>query len=173
MVFYIRFLKTPKFVKAKPRESPSAHAVITVTSDLGDYFYAGYLNLIVRVERNGNHNGETAIVLSWKNGMRALPFDIPLGKAADNEYPLRLRVSESTAVTSQLSLHKLPSIVSGLSATFDNRDERQAEMQVERRFDLGSDGACELRMWEETGESIARHIWYTTPTDYATYLTAQ
>jgi len=160
MVFYIRFLKTPKFVKAKPRESPRAHAVITVSSDLGDYFYAGYLNLTVQVERNGVSNGNTAIVLSWKNGMRALPFDVPLGKASNNKYPLRLRVSEYKAVANQLSLHRLPSIVSGLSATFDDRDEGQAERKVERQFYLEPDGGVyELRIWEETGESIARHVW--------------
>ena len=158
MVYYIRFLKTPKVVTAKPKESPSAHAVISVTSDLGDHFYAGYLNLIVSLGKNGNCYSEISIALSWKNGMRALPFNIPLGHDADKWGPRRLHVSVSKkgAVPDSLSVTEMPEIVSGWSAKFDTYDERQAERKVERRFSLTT---CELRMWEETGDSIARHIW--------------
>jgi len=158
MVYYIRFLKTPRFVAAKPRESPSAHAVVAVTSDLGDHFYAGHLNLTVSVERNGDFSGETAMALSWRNGMRALPFNVSLENDTDDWEHRRLHVSVSQygMVADPLSLNGLPEIVSGWSSKFDSYDERQAEKKVERRFSLDT---CELRMWEETGDSIARHIW--------------
>ncbi|MCJ1247453.1 hypothetical protein MMC30_004667 [Trapelia coarctata] len=161
MVYYIRFLKPPKFVAAKPRESPTAYAVIAVTSDLGDYFYAGHLNLIVSVEKDGDFSGETAIALSWKDGMRALPFNIPLGDGTDDFESRRLHVSVSQygVVADHLSLNELPGIVSGWSAKFDSYDAKQAERKLERRFRLDTWGGCELRMWEETGDSIARHIW--------------
>lgn len=160
MVYYIRFLKTPRFVKARSRENPTAQATITITSDLGDQFYAGNLSLIVRVLRDGDHGGAKAKALPWKNGMRALPFSIFLDNSDDNYWkPRRLQVSEDLAVANPLSLNELPRVVSGLSATFNDYDERQAEKRVERQFSLDGFGVCDLRIWEETGESIARHIW--------------
>jgi hypothetical protein len=52
-------------------------------------------------------------------------------------------------------------IVSAWSASLILEDGAQAEKLVERRFDMGDSPS--LHIWEETGNSIARHIWCVCP----------
>ena len=153
MVWYIRFLKTPKFY-----QESNVKALITVTTDLGDAFYPRDLTLhamIVIAESEKNWMSEWRTV-KWKNGMRCLWIDIDhlnTGTPVD----LRLVVnSEQSKEGSSVSLENIPEILGVWSDTFDWA-ENVASNKIERRY--RTHYGKEMAIFEETDESIARHIW--------------
>lgn len=153
MVWYIRFLKTPKIYQKR-----NVRALITITTDLGDEFYPADLILhaiIVTTEYEEDWMSEWQTV-KWKSGMRALWIDIVNLKAGP---PLDLRLvvnSKQSKEGNDISLEHIPEILGVWSDTFD-WDKNQASNVVERRF--RTDSGRERAVLEETGESIARHIW--------------
>jgi hypothetical protein len=160
---YIRFLKTPRIVEEKNSTRAHIHCLITITSDLGDSFLPYDLNL--SAELLSTSPREEVIVwrtVQWKAGMRNLPISLPISQSR----PIRVRVGVD-AKAHKDDLEKLNSedargVVSAWSAPLDPmRSINQAERFVERRFAIGK-GEC-LAVWEETGESIARHLWYLEP----------
>lgn len=156
MVWYIRFLKTPK-LDQKGRRS-HVRALITVTTDLGDDFYPADLTLhaiIVTTEYEKDWMSEWQTV-KWESGMRTLWIDI-VNLDASPSVDLRLVVnSKQSKEGHSVLLETIPEILGVWSDTFD-RDKDQASNLVERRYktDSGHDRA----VLEETGESIARHLW--------------
>ena len=94
--------------------------------------------------------------MKWKSGMRALEIDIA-NLNAGPPVDLRLVVnSKQSREGSSLSLEEIPEILGIWSDTFDWVKD-QASKVVERRY--RTDSGHERAVLEETGESIARHIW--------------
>ena len=153
MVWYIRFLKLPRL-----DEKCRVRALITITTDLGDDFYPTDLSLqatIVTTDYEGNWMSDWQ-TMKWKSGMRALWIDI-VNVNAGPPIDLRLVVNSIRSVEgNSVSLDHIPEILGVWSDTFDSV-KKQASNVVERRYrtDSGYEGA----VLEETGESIARHIW--------------
>jgi len=155
---YIRFLKTPKF------QDDSIKATITVTSDLGETFLNEEVQLAATL-RATDARGDIYLrrALKWKPGMRALPVSLSL---ADNkiEWPARVHVTPRDAPNSDhfnkhYGVSGLPNIISAWSDILDPSENiTTASRTVERRFKPLSNRT--LSMWEETGESIARHLWF-------------
>lgn len=158
MVYYIRFLKPPKFDVSKGL----VRSLVTVTTDLGDDFYPGDLTIyaiVVATEREGSWQSVWQTV-KWKSGMRSAWIEIrgmepsPLG-------PLHLVVNtRKTLHAGDLLLNDLPEILDARSESFrrgGNWQQSQAGNRVERRF--GMTLGCWTAIYEEIGESIARHLW--------------
>ncbi len=153
MVWYIRFLKSPKL-----DQKGHVRALITVTTDLGDGFYPADLALYVLVLSNKNEDDWTSgwQTVKWKSGMRTAWIDVANVYAAPS-VPLRLVVSSrQSREGDRISLEHMPEILGVWSDAFD-RERSQAGSMIERRY--RTDSGSERAIVEETGESIARHIW--------------
>ncbi|KAJ5096077.1 methyltransferase-domain-containing protein [Penicillium alfredii] len=137
-------------------------ALICITTDLGDSFLAQDVDLIatLAVEHHSKVLHEKS--LTWEAGNRQLALSLgPFSShVAQQKLILAIRPRESgkTQLLSSdpLGATSTPLLFSGWSAPFGPGD-MPAEKLVERR--LGLKDNPELRIWEETGNSIARHIW--------------
>ena len=150
MVWYIRFLKPPKI-------DPKGHvrALIAITTDLGDGFYPDDLTLHATITKNDNRMPQWQSV-EWKRGMRALWIDI-VDVYANLPVDLRLVVNFEMGVQGNpISAEKMPEILGVWSDTF-GKSKSQAGGIIQRRYRTGPNP--EKMIIEETGESIARHIW--------------
>lgn len=167
MVYYVRFLKPPKTEKSN-RSSLSVSALICLTTDLGDSFLPDDVEL--RVTLTG-HKTEIPLLeksVSWQAGSRQLLVSLgPFDRHICNNQPVVLGIAAAgtrppsqTAVCQAdrlLNESTIPLVISGWSTPFGGPQDLQTERLVERRFHL--QGKQDLRIWEETGNSIARHIW--------------
>lgn len=150
MVWYIRFLKPPKI-----NQHGHVRALITITTDLGDGFYPADLTLYAMITGEENWTSEWQDV-DWKSGMRNLWIDI-VDLDADPPVDLRLVVSSKKSKEgNSISIESMPEILAVWSDTFD-KGKTQAGSMIERRYRTLS--GSERTIVEETGESIARHIW--------------
>ncbi|OCL06255.1 S-adenosyl-L-methionine-dependent methyltransferase [Glonium stellatum] len=153
---YIRFLKPPRV------EKNTLKTLITITSDLGETFLPDDVFLAATLHSD-DPEGDIYLrkILKWTGGMRSLPivFDLAF---TDLDWPIRVHVGiKGSPNSDHFEKHhnaELPSIISAWSALVDVRKGmNEAEKRVERRFTLLSNRT--LSIWEETGESIARHLW--------------
>ncbi|KAJ9409587.1 hypothetical protein DTO045G8_2513 [Paecilomyces variotii] len=161
MVYYVRFLKPPKTEKSS-RSSLSVSALICVTTDLGDSFLPDDVELRVTLT---NHNSNVPLLgksISWQAGSRQLWVSLgPFDRNICNNQPVVLgigAVDSGQCQRDQMSHEStVPLVISGWSTPFGGPKDLQTERLVERRFHL--QGKHNLSIWEETGNSIARHIW--------------
>jgi hypothetical protein len=159
---YIRFLKTPRVVTEKGTSKSQISCLITVTSDLGDSFLPH--NLELSAELLSSQPTEEIKVwrtVQWAAGMRSLLVTFPLAKILSST-KLRIRVGvEPKSIHDafdKLSEEGTCGVVSAWSPEFyPFATTGGTEKLVERRFDLS--GGHIISIYEETGESIARHLW--------------
>ncbi|KAF2015687.1 hypothetical protein BU24DRAFT_461921 [Aaosphaeria arxii CBS 175.79] len=164
---YLRFLKTPRIVNGPKSSEPEISFLITITSDLGDSFLPYDVTLFAELipESGGPIIASKKIV--WGPGMRTLPISLPFKKSKVNGAVI-VRVGTQPKISrddfNSLLRRETRGIVSAFSAPIDPiKGTKEARKLVERRIGLGdsdtSEGKSEIRIWEETGESIARHLW--------------
>ncbi|GAB7349653.1 hypothetical protein MBLNU459_g0329t1 [Dothideomycetes sp. NU459] len=158
----LRFLKTPKVRVVNG--NISLDAVITVTTDLGETFFPNSITLAATL-RAPEHNGDVYLrrTIQWTDGMRALPLSLSLTRN-EVDWPARLHIGLKNA---HMSDHfekyhspdsSLPSIISVWSENLDPANGAfETGRRVERRF-TPLNGRT-LTVYEDTGESIARHLW--------------
>jgi hypothetical protein len=152
MVHYVRFLKTAR-VEYQTSKSVSVIALITITSDLGDTFLFSDANLTSRLivaEQPGKILSQDEV--QWHRGSRELSLRLH-AYVGQNAPLVRLHVSHAQASGS------IPSILDAWSAPFELLPGSRAAALVERKLSLP--GLATLMIWEETGNSIGRHIWYS------------
>ncbi|KAI4951292.1 hypothetical protein J4E91_004001 [Alternaria rosae] len=159
---YIRFLKSPRVVAEKGTSRKQVHCLVTITSDLGDSFLPYDLQLAAELSATTDGSEESVIVWStvqWTAGMRSLPVTFPLPKSQASQSSLRVRVGGEPKRThddfAAIAEKGARGVVSAWSPPFASNQD--ALKLVERRFKL-PDGPI-TTIWEETGESIARHLW--------------
>jgi hypothetical protein len=153
---YIRFLKPPKV------QGQSIKALITITSDLGESFLPDDVQLCVNLRNDTTGKIYLQKKIKWSVGMRSLPFAFDISEG-DIRWPSRVHVSLQGASCDRFEKTpdgiNLPNIISAWSDILDpSKGINEASRTVERRFMASSE--CTTRIWEETGESIARHLWY-------------
>ena len=153
MVYYIRFLKPPKFDIQKC----IVRALVTITTDLGDDFYPADIGLYAAVISDASKESDTEWKkILWKRGTRNVWIEIRKTRFKDTR-PMRLLVStQCTLAADTVFLSNLPEILSA-RCEVSEKEKSQAGARIERRYrtNLGNQRA----IYEETGESIARHIW--------------
>jgi len=158
---YVRFLKTPRIV-VDARSPSRRHVVslITITSDLGDSFLPYSIQLSAELLACGSREAERLLLWSsvqWAAGMRSVDVKLPLSQS-HTSLPLRLKIGIDAKSTCDdyngLADNGSRGVVSAWSAPFTLATD--AARLAERRFRLSSGT---VSIWEETGNSIARHLW--------------
>jgi hypothetical protein len=159
---YIRFLKTPRIVTEKGTGKTQIHCLITITSDLGDSFFPYNAELVAELINAKDDEIIVWTTLAWAAGMRTLSITLPLKKSYASR-PLRVRVGTEHHAQydtfESLSQADAQGIASAWSAEFNCNGAKEAVKLVQRRFKIAH---RVIRVWEETGESIARHLWYAS-----------
>lgn len=163
MVFYVRFLKTPRLQKDKSA-GLRANALICITTDLGDAFLAEDAPLLVQLVLEDSGKVVNHQTVQWEAGCRELQISLgPVPRRSSMPaFVLYIGACPGTSSSStprqcdDLSGNSVPLILSAWSAPFGGHAS-VADKLVERRLAL--DNALTMRIWEETGNSIARHIW--------------
>ncbi|KAJ4312700.1 hypothetical protein N0V94_007301, partial [Neodidymelliopsis sp. IMI 364377] len=160
---YIRFLKTPRIATDKGSPKSHVYCLVTITSDLGDSFFPYDVELAAELT-SPNHDLHTDEVWVWRTvkwtaGMRTLAITLPLRKSYASG-PLRVRVGVEPQASHdsypELSQPDSQGIVSAWSAEFNTATgDKEAVKLVQRRFNIAQKT---ISVWEETGESIARHL---------------
>ena len=155
MIYYIRFLKPAKLSTQKNRKA-TIKCMITVTTDLGDAFYPGPVELRASIDGAGQNYFKASKVFYWQRDMRALKLELSVDYGEVN-WPARLNVEAVGKLQPrELKADNLPEIVSVRSDDIDIWSD-QGEKRVTERY--WGTGGQSLSIWEELGESIARHIW--------------
>ncbi len=160
MVHYIRFLKPPK-IQTTNACNATAKSLITITNDLGDEFYYGDLTLDADLLPSGMETMKPFMQrkITWTAGMRTLwvVFErIPL----DVHWRVRLHIGASNFQIEGSLPKAFPDVLNGWSESFGVGLNLEAGRRVERRLTLSSDNM--LSIFEDPGESIARHIWWVS-----------
>ncbi|KAI9746260.1 MAG: hypothetical protein M1835_002487 [Candelina submexicana] len=168
-MYYIRFLKQPTLsAPNKANQCTQVKSLITMASDLGDAFYPGDVTVWATVRdssipRRGCKH-EQWIPMNWRAGARSLPIQHSFLESRI-VWPIQLLVTTQRRTLTDGSKTpgmedqgiQLPDIVSAWSMPLEAAPDQEVQRMVERRFSLSS--THELRIYEETGDSIARHIW--------------
>lgn len=165
IMHYIRLLKAPRYSSGAGNRSGSISALITITSDLGDNFFPKDVTITAELlQKDGTSEYRLASrEYQWKLGMRSLKIELSLVSLrttlAGAAFLVVSGVRGATPPAddiSQPTSHDLE-IISAYSPSFTLILEKEAGRFVQRRLSIGQDKI--LRIWEETGESIARHVW--------------
>lgn len=158
MVHYIRFLRTPQTEVGK--KTIDITAVVAVTTDLGDAFYSQDVDLIAEVvEANRPYNVLHSQTVRWQAMSRALKMTVRCpGKYVSRPARVHVTTKETNAASDSLGV---PKILDVWSVNFPLSDNQRTEPIVERQLLLPN--RSRVCIWEETGDSIARHIWYVLP----------
>ncbi|KAJ5206991.1 hypothetical protein N7491_002378 [Penicillium cf. griseofulvum] len=155
MVYYVRFLKTPRIQQQKG--SIYLSALICITTDLGDCFFAEDVDLMV-VARDHSPRVLFEKTIKWNASNRELA--IILGPFPSNLAQQSMVLTVQVPNPPGYSIPQyppIPLVVGATSAPFGPRST-PAEKLVQRQIQY-SGKASPIQIWEETGNSIARHIW--------------
>lgn len=149
---YVRFLKPAKVHLEQCR----LDALVTITSDLGETFFSEDAEVTASLSNAGCV--VSSKVFQWTSDMRCLPIKWQLPKGFSS-WPAVLSMGIKQNEDQNIVRWSPPAILPAESAPLDpRRGVETAERLVERHF---SSPTGELYfIWEETGESIARHLWY-------------
>lgn len=153
MVYYIRFLKSPRIDIQKR----IVRALVTITTDLGDDFYPVDLGLFAAVISDASKESDIEWErILWKRGTRNVWIEIRKPHFKETGIMRLLVNTQRTLAADSVLLSSFPEVFSVRCEIF-GKDKPQAGDKVERRYrtNLGN----KRLIYEETGESIARHIW--------------
>lgn len=176
---YIRFLKTPRLLSSGRGNAPSVvKAKVTVTTDLGESFLWADIGLVVELtDGTGSKVLGKGKEYAWKGseGKRDLEIELvaPVSREKRPGQVLRLLVRPKDEFRSVDALESSLRSSNGSESTegegcvmavrsmaintVSSEFKTIGTGMAERTFKVGN---SELHIWEETGESIARHIWY-------------
>ena len=156
-MWYIRFLRPPQITVSS---SISIEIIITVTTDLGDCFYPGdlFLNALVRSENDQRdiiqHN-----LVKWKAGCRCAKSQFSLARRKLSK-PVHVHVTSDAVDSTLFNIisDKIPAIHAVSSGAVNMSGDAPTVDSIARRTFRFSEGS-EVFIWEDIGDSIARHIW--------------
>lgn len=167
---YIRFLKSPKIV------GEALVAKITITTDLGESFLAADVGVSVHVvAKDGESILSEGREYIWKgrDGMRSLDLNLLMKKVRKVERVRMVVAANGEAYVDSFErvlgmgskgkeVQDHGGIVTVLSMDIDVRNGRSTGTGLAERVFCSRvrNDRTEIHIWEETGESIARHVWY-------------
>ncbi|ESZ97481.1 hypothetical protein SBOR_2170 [Sclerotinia borealis F-4128] len=170
---YIRLFKQPRLLPLSSSASSSTlrtlSAKITITTDLGESFLMSDVNFHAEIEVDGVSVGAGKEYV-WKgtNGMRSLEIQIPVRTSREEGRWTTLVVGPAEKIYGVNSFEGVleegkgnrGGIAKVRSRSIDLKTgATKSEGMAERVFSTGFGRGEEIRIWEETGESIARHMW--------------
>jgi hypothetical protein len=177
---YVRFLKSPKLVRVRidARDGrQSVDAKVTVTTDLGESFLAADIGLVVcLVDGDGKNTFGPGKKYLWNGskGARSLEVSVPVARVlrmgrvrmvvSPKEELYKARTFEQVLGHDATNEDESGGVVAIRSMEINLQDGKPAETGMAERVFTAGDTTKEIHIWEETGESIARHVWYATPT---------
>ena len=133
--------------------------IITVTTDLGDRFYPSDVSLHASVRSESNNIIIKENLIKWRAGSRCVKSSFQLSAIESSEPVYVHLISDPTDVTfTNSSPGKIPAIHAISSATVDTVDGAAAVESVARRT-FGFSRGSKVIIWEDIGDSIARHVW--------------
>jgi hypothetical protein len=155
MVHYIRFLKPPQ-VREASSKSVVIFCVVTITTDLGESFFPSNAILAARLLAASQPSKTlTETSCKWHSGQRTASITLM------SRHPLPeldLRVHLTTEETRQSTTdYQIPKVIDIWSGSFRAIVSDRISSLVERQLLLSPN--AKIGIWEETGNSIARHIW--------------
>ena len=158
-MWYIRFLKAPKAISTST--SISLDIIVTITTDLGDYFYPNNITLYSTVRpENSSDKLIKKVSINWKPGYRCLKFSIRL---SINEVPESFYINVTSEpedkIDGNLSFHNIRAIHAISTAPIYPSNGTATVENVARRT-LHMWNNTDVTIWEDIGDSIARHIWF-------------
>ncbi len=175
---YVRFLKSPRIVGVGTEKALVAK--ITLTTDLGESFLVADVRLLVDIvaEDGGSLLGSgREYVWKGRDGMRSLELNLPMRKVRKVE---RVRMVVSAEGDQYLDSFEAVLGIDNKTRKVENQggivSVRSMEIDVQSGQAEGTGMAervfrssirndwTEIHIWEETGESIARHVWYAWTT---------
>lgn len=160
MVHYIRFLKAPKLHNVGGSRA-LVKALITITTDLGDDFLPCDLALkagLIQGDSNTSELIQCRNVL-WRSGMRVLWIEVA-GEQISSASRLQVigaRSCEKEQFSDSIAFKRIPFVIGCSSSIVDPLRDAEHCGRSERNL-LLQPGNC-LRVDEDIGESIARHVW--------------
>ena len=156
---WIRFLKLPKAAVSKDGKYV-ANALVTITTDLGESFLMSDCDLHVWIEYQENEQfpPSSKTAHKWVGGTRQLAIQHHLDCPEASITRMVIAMAEdfaaaSSPVEQSTSLSKIFAARAIVSA----QAHPLHELHVERQLTLP--GGSILSIYEESGESIARHVW--------------
>ena len=171
---YIRFLKAPRVL---PNAPAVVTAKVTVTTDLGESFLMEDTELVVGLEDESGRPLKSPVrEYLWKgsHGMRSLEVMASItGRVSvvrmfvrpkKEDHNIESFESVLAHSNSNMSMEDLGGVVAVRSMVIDAKGKKSMGSGLaERAFSSRSGSfATQINVWEEIGESIARHIWYAS-----------
>lgn len=158
---YIRLLKAPRMHGSGSQGSIST--TITITTDLGEDFYHADTKLEISIKANDITHGPVLArrQIRWHGSMRALPVELPFAYIMKlKSFFLVIKACDDQAGALRVDgeeLH-LPCILSmTTTCTITPPGRIECDRMIVRSISLEQHG--DLHIWEESGDSIARHVW--------------
>ena len=170
---YIRFLKPPRLLGGS---ALTLNAKVTITTDLGESFLFSKLILLVELElSDGTKVGKgSEYVWNGQDGMRSVEIKLPISPVLmrnGKKFMLLVRPKDAVYAVDSFSAALLLDVTSSkcqggvvavrsmeIDASASIKGQSTVAISMAERVFLSEDRR--VRIWEETGESIARHIWY-------------
>ncbi len=169
---YIRFLKAPRVL---PNALGMVTAKITLTTDLGESFLTEDIALLVGLEDGSGRPKQGPVKeYLWRGaqGVRSLEVMAPIAGRVNvvrmfvrpkaDGHNVESFESVLAPGSSSGSSEDLGGIVAVRSMAIDAKGKMSIGSGLAERVFTSKSGssATQVHIWEETGESIARHIWY-------------
>jgi hypothetical protein len=157
---WIRFLKLPKPTVVKGRRC-AVNALITITTDLGESFLMNDCALYVWVEypENERLSPSSKTDYRWSTGIRQLAVQCSVHHPDASMIRISVTSAEDLATEYRLTEQNTSlSRVVAARAVLPMESGPFLESYTERQLSLP--GGSVLSIYEETGESIARHVWF-------------
>ncbi|KAF3249166.1 hypothetical protein TWF192_006108 [Orbilia oligospora] len=160
---FIRFLKVPTTTSKPSSNIITVSTLITISTDLSEAFYDG--NATLRATLRADTQSRQLLAsktVTWTPGLRNIPIQFTFAASKDTASDGIVCISATENRADDMrTLFAGPSesrILSAWSTPFNIlQNGSKAEAFVERKLQLSAGKM--VRIWEETREDIARHIW--------------
>lgn len=158
MLYHIRFFKVPSVKKSSDNKYYVLKTVLSLPNDLGDEFFHGECDIQITIGKL-----TAPQVIPWKAGMRSCSFEqeIPFSKASKlGVLTIQAQVVEKsvTDYLADVEHHHLAGFLPLLSEQLKLADKSSTERRAIRSFEFQGLPSI-INIAEETGESIAKHLW--------------
>lgn len=154
---YIRFLKHPRIDIISPKHTCKIQALITITTDLGESF----LGLSIPIQVIVRSKGDPSSIIhesthQWVAGYRQLELQCRISSIPRFQLVLTVKSARSTP-HEELVCAPEP-LLPAIFTLFSKSDESALRSpHVQRHINIAH--GLTLRIAEDSGNSIARHIW--------------